>query len=122
MKAEEVSRRYQIPLELLREDQDWGFISRTGEYEEADLSRLSLMLTLQEIGFAPAEIREYLQLWLDGEKSSARRIQLLEEKRGRILAAIHAEEQKLERLDCLRHLLRKQLASAESAGKTGRRG
>ena len=122
MKAEEVGRRYQIPLELLREDQDWGFISRTGEYEEADLSRLSLMLTLQEIGFAPAEIREYLHLWLDGEKSSARRIQLLEEKRAKILETIHAGEQKLERLDCLRYHLRKQMVSAESAGKTGRRG
>lgn len=122
MKAEEVSRRYQIPLELLQDDQDWGFISWSGEYEEADLPRLSLMLTLQEIGFEPAEIRDYLHLWLDGEKSSVRRIQLLEEKRDRILAAIHAGEQKLERLDCLRHFLRKQLISAESAGKTGQCG
>ena len=112
MTRQEISRRYQIPLDVLLEYEEWalcGADKRMGDdwqYDDSDLERLSMVMTLLGIGFRVREAEAYLRLALEGEHSGAQRLRMLEERRGAILEEIHCKERQLQRLDCLRHALR----------------
>ena len=112
MTRQEISRRYQIPLDVLLEYEEWalcGADKRMGDgwqYDDSDLERLSMVMTLLEIGFRVREAEVYLRLALEGEHSGAQRLRMLEERRSAILEEIHCKERQLQRLDCLRHALR----------------
>lgn len=112
MTRQEISRRYQIPLDVLLEYEEWalcGADKRMGDdwqYDDSDLERLSLVMTLLGIGFRVREAEVYLRLALEGEHSGAQRLRMLEERRSAILEEIHCKERQLQRLDCLRHALR----------------
>lgn len=112
MTRQEISRRYQIPLDVLLEYEEWalcGADKRRGDdwqYDDSDLERLSMVMTLLGIGFRVREAEVYLRLALEGEHSGAQRLRMLEERRGAILEEIHCKERQLQRLDCLRHALR----------------
>ena len=57
MTIDEVSERYQIPAEILREYEGWGLCgadSVSWQCGKQDLERLSLIMTLHDIGvYAP---------------------------------------------------------------------
>ena len=112
MTRQEISRRYQIPLDVLLEYEEWalcGADKRRGDdwqYDDSDLERLSMVMTLLGIGFRVREAEVYLRLALEGEHSGAQRLRMLEERRNAILEEIHCKERQLQRLDCLRHALR----------------
>lgn len=112
MTRQEISRRYQIPLDVLLEYEEWalcGADKRRGDdwqYDDSDLERLSMVMTLLGIGFRVREAEVYLRLALEGEHSGAQRLRMLEERRSAILEEIHGRERQLQRLDCLRHALR----------------
>ena len=112
MTRQEISRRYQIPLDVLLEYEEWalcGADKRRGDdwqYDDSDLERLSMVMTLLGIGFRVREAEVYLRLTLEGEHSGAQRLRMLEERRSAILEEIHCKERQLQRLDCLRHALR----------------
>lgn len=112
MTRQEISRRYQIPLDVLLEYEEWalcGADKRMGDdwqYDDSDLERLSMVMTLLGIGFRVREAEVYLRLALEGEHSGAQRLRMLEERRSAILEEIHCKERQLQRLDCLRHALR----------------
>lgn len=73
------------------------------QYDDQDLENLSMMMTLHDIGFAGEEVETYMGLVLQGTDSKEERLQLLEQKRHRLLDEIHFQEQKLDRLDYLRY-------------------
>ena len=106
MTRQEASERYHIPLSILREYESWGLCGPDG-YGDADLERLSTVLTLRDVGFTAEEIRAYMQLL--GEPDSAQaRLRMVEEQRGAMLEEIHAHERRLAQLDYLRHAIRKE--------------
>lgn len=112
MTRQEISRRYQIPLDVLLEYEEWALCGADKwrgddwQYDDSDLERLSLVMTLLGIGFRVREAEVYLRLALEGEHSGAQRLRMLEERRSAILEEIHCKERQLQRLDCLRHALR----------------
>ena len=112
MTRQEISRRYQIPLDVLLAYEQWTFCGAAGQradarqYDDSDLERLSTVMTLLEIGFCMPEAEAYLRLALEGVPADARRLRMLEARRGAILEEIHGRERQLQRLDCLRHALR----------------
>lgn len=112
MTRQEISRRYQIPLDVLLAYEQWTFCGAAGQragarqYDDSDLERLSTVMTLLEIGFRVREAEVYLRLAQEGEHSGAQRLRMLEERRSAILEEIHCKERQLQRLDCLRHALR----------------
>lgn len=111
MTIDEVSERYQIPAEILREYEGWGLCgadSVSWQCGKQDLERLSLIMTLHDIGFCKDEVEEYMRLVLEGETTRERRMRMLEEKRVEALDEIHRKEQKLERLDYLRFQMKKE--------------
>lgn len=73
------------------------------QYDDYDLENLSMMMTLQDIGFAGEEVETYMGLVLQGTGSKEERLRFLEQKRHRLLDEIHFQENKLDRLDYLRY-------------------
>ena len=109
MTINEASERYNIPIEVLREYEKWGLcgevkkVMGAWQYDDTDLERLSLIMTLHDVGFENDEIEVYMNLLLEGEATEARRLNMLNEKRNKALDAIHFKEAQLDRLDYLRH-------------------
>ena len=113
MTIQEASERYQIPMHILREYESWGLcgavkkVMGQWQYDDTDLERLSIIMTLHDIGFTTDEVEVYMRLLLEGEPSGARRLCMLEERRSAALDEIHFKEHQLQRLDYLRHEIKK---------------
>ena len=108
MTIEEASRRYQIPLETLQEYERFGLCSSVKkimgvwQYDDEDLERMSMIMTLHEVGFESQEVETYMQLLLDGSHTVEQRLEMLN-----ALEEIHLRENQLRQLDYLRHKLQK---------------
>lgn len=113
MTIQEVSERYQIPMEILKEYESWGMDGAAGkavgawQYDDTDLERLGLILSLRDMGFESPEVESYMRL-LGQQGTEAQRLRMLNKKRYVLLDNIHAQEKLLEQLDYLRYHIRKQ--------------
>ncbi len=113
MTIKEASERYQIPMEILREYESWGLcgtvkkVMGAWQYDDQDLERLGLIMTLHDIGFQNEEVEEYMRLLLEGKNTEEQRMQMLNRRRGIALDEIHLREKQLERMDYLRYMIRK---------------
>ena len=102
------SEQYQIPIEILKEYESWGLCSPVKkvmgawQYDDQDLERLSLIMTLHDIGFENQEVEEYMRLVLEGEDTAEQRMAMLNRQRGIALDEIHFRERQLDRMDYLR--------------------
>ena len=120
MTIKEVNERYNVPMEILREYESWGLcgavkkVMDTWQYDDTDLERLSLIMTLHDIGFESSEVETYMKL-LEQEGTESQRMRMLNQKRGSTLDEIHFREKQMERLDYLRHNIRKLQESSERA-------
>ena len=113
MDINEASRRYNIPVSILREYESWGLcgevkkVMGSWQYDESDMERLSVIMTLHDIGFANDEIERYMRLLMKGESTEEERMKMLNEKRNGTLDEIHFKERQLARLDYLRYEIKK---------------
>lgn len=113
----EASEKYSIPLEVLKEYESWGLcgevkkVMGAWQYDDSDIERLSLIMTLHDVGFDNHEIETYMNLLLAGESTEEQRLRILNEKRNTALDEIHFKEAQLDRLDYLRHKI--QMAKKE---------
>ena len=113
MTMQEASKRYMIPIKILKEYESWGLcgavrkVMGAWQYDDTDLERLSIIMTLHDIGFTTEEVETYMRLLLEREDSDMARLRMLDQKRIAALDEIHFRERQLERLDYLRHELRK---------------
>ena len=73
MTIEEVSEKYCIPIKILKEYESMELCKTVkrvmGEwhYDDEDIKRLSMIMTLYETDFSKEDIDEYMQLILSGE-------------------------------------------------------
>ena len=108
MTIQEASERYQIPMEILKEYEAWGLcgtvksVMGAWQYDDQDLERLSLIMTLHDSGFENEEVEEYMRLLLEEKNTEKQRMEMLNRRRGTALDEIHFREKQLERLDYLR--------------------
>ena len=102
MDFNEIARFCSIPLQRLQEYEAAGFLRKEheGDYKIEDVERLGLLEMLTQIGFDTAEIKQYLE---SGNRnvSPRRRIQLLRDKRCKILHNIHGNQALLDHIDYL---------------------
>ena len=118
----EASERYQIPMHILREYESWGLcgavkkVMGAWQYDDTDLERLSLIMTLHDIGFTREEVEVYMRLLLEQTRTEGQRLRMLEAQRAAALDEIHFRERQLQRLDYLRHEIR-----SAQGGKSGPR-
>lgn len=108
MTIEEASERYNIPIKILREYEHWGLCSDTKkvigawQYDQTDIERLSLIMTLHDAGFTNEEVERYMRLALSDSETSEERMEMLREKRNGTLDEIHFKQNQLDRLVYLR--------------------
>ena len=99
MTKKETSERYGIPKKILDEYESWGLCGPEGmedrQYDEADIQRLNLILTLHDVGFTSAEAETYMRLMLEGDSTGTQRLLMLGEKRQGELDEIHFHERQL---------------------------
>ena len=126
MTMDEASRQYCIPIRILREYEGWGLcgavkkVMGAWQYDDTDVERLSTIMTLHDIGFTSQEVETYMRLLLEQEGTDRARLRMLDEKRRAALDDIHFREKQLERLDYLRHELRKRTEEPEKQENTPR--
>lgn len=112
MTAEEIKKRYLVPVSILQEYEQLSICRKKKDengilqYDDSDLERISLMLTLHGIGFETEETLVYMEKFLAGKSTQAERILMLEQKRGKLLDEIHDREHQISKVDYLRHQLR----------------
>ena len=108
MTKQEASERYNIPIWLLNEYESWGLCQevKKGQYDDSDLERLSMIMTLHDVGFTGSEIETYMRLLQEGDHTKELRMQMLTQKRDHALDEIHFKEAQLARLDYLRHSIK----------------
>ena len=113
MTIDEASERYKIPVEVLQEYESWGLcgevekVMGAWQYDEQDLQRLSVIMTLHDIGFGNEEIEAYMRLLLEGNSTEEERLQMLNKRRGTTLNEIHLKQKQLDRMDYLRYKIEK---------------
>ena len=112
MTKQEASEKYNIPISILDEYESWGLcqevkkVMGAWQYDDTDLERLSMIMTLHDIGFTNAEVEHYMQLMLEGTHTKEQRLRMLNRRRSDALDEIHWKEKQLERLDYLRHSIK----------------
>lgn len=113
MTMKEASNHYNIPIKILKEYERWGLCSAVKkvmgawQYDDQDLERLSMIMTLHEIGFDSGEVETYMRLMLEGEDTRPQRIAMLNKRRGKTLDEIHFREKQISSMDYLRHEMQK---------------
>lgn len=112
MISEEAGKRYGIPLDILEQYETWGLcdtvkkVMGVRQYDDSDLEKLSLIMTLYDSGFDIGEIKNYMKLLENGRESSEECLCILDRKRKNLLNRIHIQERQLEYLDYLRYKIR----------------
>lgn len=115
MTKQEASEHFNIPIEILNEYESWGLcgavkkVMGNWKYDDSDLEKLSMIMTLHDIGFSSAEVETYMRLLLDGKNMDKKQLEMLNQKRDAILDRIHFREKQLERLDYLRYEINRNL-------------
>lgn len=108
MTIREASKKYNIPIQILREYESWGLCGEVKKvmgawrYDDSDMERLSTIMTLHDIGFDNEEVEKYMRLLLEGRATEQDRMEMLNNKRDGTLDEIHFKERQLDRLDYLR--------------------
>lgn len=109
MTIDEANAHYNIPLDILREYESWGLcgavkkVMGAWQYDDQDIERLSMIMTLHDIGFDKDEVENYMRLILEGKSTERQRLNMLNKQRTATLDEIHFKEMQLDRLDYLRH-------------------
>lgn len=113
MTINEASERYKIPMKILQEYESWGLcdevkkVMGSWHYDDSDLQRLSLIMTLHDAGFTNEEVKRYMQLLQKGKAAEQERMEMLNNKRTGTLDEIHFKQMQLDRLDYLRFEIKK---------------
>ncbi len=112
MTIKEAIEKYCIPINILKEYENMRLCSTVKrvlgawQYDQQDIERLSMIMTLHDTGFSTEDIDEYMQLLLSG-KNNEECLKILDEKRSHTLDKIHVLEKQLDNLDYLRSQMRK---------------
>ncbi len=108
--GKEANECYNIPMSVLQEYEKLSLCSavRTAwQYDDRDLERMSMIMTLNEIGFTNEEVETYMRLLVSDTPTDAERLRLLNKKRSSTLDEIHLRQKSLNHLDYLRHEIQK---------------
>ena len=101
-------------MEVLREYERWGLcgvvktVMGAWQYDDEDIERLSMIMTLHDIGFDNGQVERYMRLMLEERNSEEKRMRMLELLRDSTLDEIHVKQKQLDRMDYLRYKLQQE--------------
>ena len=104
MKIKEIAEKYSISVTALRYYEKIGLfdnvqrVNHIREYNEEDVQRLSLILSLKEAGLHMASILKYIELFKQSGTFNER-ISILKKQRNETLDTIHHHQKSLDSLD-----------------------
>lgn len=113
MTIKEASKQYHIPVKILKEYESWELcgavknVVGNRQYDEQDIERLGLIMTLYDVGFNSSEVETYMRLLMEGERTRQQRMEMLSKKRGKTLDEIHFKEKQIAHMDYLRYEMQK---------------
>lgn len=112
MNRDAVHQRYCIPFEVLDryESSSIAKVQIEGEavvYDNSAIKDLSFIMSLLDFGFPWDEIKYYIKMKSDGKHCHC--VDLLREKRNKMLEEIHQKEQIISRIDYLKYEMQKKL-------------
>ena len=113
MTINEASKKYNIPIKILKEYESWGLcgevkkVMGSWQYDDSGIERLSTIMSLHDIGFTNDEVEKYMRLLLEGNSTEKERMKMLNEKRNGTLDEIHFRQRQLDRMDYLRFEIQK---------------
>lgn len=113
MTIDEASEQYEIPIEVLKEYQSWGlcsavkYVMGAWQYDDKDIERLGLIMTLHDIGFTNEEVEQYMRLVVAEDNTNEEQMQMLMRLRRKAMDEIHFKQKQLDRLDYLRYEIEK---------------
>lgn len=97
MTSNEISQKYNIPLSILKKYE--GYCHKE-DYDENDLEKITLMITLHDLNFSNEEIEKYMFHLLNNKKSYC--LEQLCNKRKELLNEVHDKEKQLSIIDYLK--------------------
>lgn len=112
MTNQKAGERYNIPVKILEKYEKWVLCHEvkkamgSWQYGDGDLERLSMIMTLHDVGFSSGEVKTYMNLLVDGRHTKQQRMETLNQRWECALDEIHFKESQLTRLDYLRHSIR----------------
>ena len=115
MTMKEASERYKIPIKILKEYEKWelcGAVKKVmgaWQYDDQDIERHSMIMTLHDMGFSNNEVETYMRLTLEGNHTEPERIAMLNRRRGKTLDEIHFKEKQIAHMDYLRYEMQKSM-------------
>lgn len=107
MKIREVSQKYNVSETTLRYYEKVGLfdevkrVNKVRDYDEKDIERLSLIMSLKKVGLHIEAILQYLYLTKDGEQTVNERLCILSKQRQELMDQIHKYQKSLDCLDFL---------------------
>lgn len=108
MTIQEASERYCIPIKILKEYESMELcgtvkhVMGAWQYDDQDIERLSMIMTLHDIGFSKEDIDEYMRLLISGINDEEC-IAMLNKRRRITLDKIHVMEKQIDNIDYLRN-------------------
>ena len=112
MTIDDVCKQYCIPKSVLQEYEQLGLCSAVKyvmgqwQYDDTDIERLSLIMTLHDVGFTNEEVERYMKLLLSGRDTREERMSMLNQLRQMAVDKIHFQQKKLDCVDYLRYQIR----------------
>lgn len=113
MNKQEVSKKYNIPVNVLVEYEKWHLcdsvkvVMGDWQYDDEDLDRLSMIMTLHDIGFDEETIEQYMRNLVKEDKSAnTMLLTILQRQRNNKLKKIHLLEKQIEKLDNLKNTIK----------------
>lgn len=113
MIMKQVSERYHIPIEILKEYESFEMCSAVKkdmgawQYDEQDIEKLGMIMALHDMGFSGREVETYMRLTLEGKHTQPKRMAMLNKRRKEMLDEIHFKEKQIEHMDYLRYEMQK---------------
>ena len=117
MTIDDASKKYCIPIKILKEYENMGLcgsvkrVMGAWQYDDQDIERLSMIMTLHDTGFSKDDIDENMQLLISG-KNNDDCMKILNEKIQHTLDKIHILEKRLDNLDYLRNEMKNHINKA----------
>ena len=107
MQIKEVCRRFNVSRATLKYYEKEGLfedvvrVNGIREYEDRDIERLSLIITLKNVGLTIDMIAKFIDCDEHNDETKTKRIKILQNERLKLLDDIHQQQKRLDSLDCL---------------------